>query len=205
VPAGVTAQKTAIVARGDVFPDALVSGPISYRANYPILLTRPGGIDSFTSGALRTLGIENVIIAGGLQAVSATAENQIKSARGATAITVRRFAGADRTSTATAMASFATSELSFGFARTHANLARGDMMADAVAGGPHAGREGSVILLTANSTTLGSGTTAYLAAESISLEGGHVFGGPAAVSNAVIAAATDAANSNDALKSVSKR
>jgi putative cell wall-binding protein len=205
VPAGVVAQKTAIVARGDVFPDALVSGPISYRANYPILLTRPGGIDSFTSGALRSLGITNVIIAGGLQAVSATAETQIKSAGGTTPIAVRRFAGADRTSTATAMATFATSELGFAFARTHANLARGDQMADAVAGGPHAGREGSVILLAANSTTLGSGTAAYLAAESISLEGGHVFGGPAAVSNAVIAAATDAANANDATKSVAKR
>ena len=203
--AGVVAQKTAIVARGDVFPDALVSGPISYRANYPILLTRPGGIDSFTSNALRTLGIENVIIAGGTQAVSTAAETQIRGSRGTTAVGIRRFAGADRMSTATAMATFATSELSFGFARTHANLARGDQMADAVAGGPHAGREGSVILLTANPTTLGTATAAYLAAESISLEGGHVFGGPAAVSDAVIAAATDAANSNDATKSVSKR
>jgi putative cell wall-binding protein len=203
--AGVVAQKTAIVARGDVFPDALVSGPISYRANYPILLTRPGGIDSSTANALRTLGIDNVIIAGGTQAVSATAETQIKGARGTTAVAVRRFAGADRMATATAMATFATSELSFGFARTHANLARGDMMVDAVAGGPHAGREGSVILLTANPNTLGTATAAYLAAESITLEGGHVFGGPAAVSDAVIAAATDAANSNDATKSVSKR
>ena len=202
-PVSYVGSKTALLARGDVFPDALVSGPISYRAQYPILLTRPGGIDSFTSGALRTLGIEKVIIAGGEQAVSANAAGQVANARGAATIAVRRFAGADRTSTATAMAAFATGEL--GFARTHANLARGDLMADAVAGGPHAGREGSVILLAINSTTLGTGTATYLAAESTSLEGGHVFGGPAAVSDAVIAAATDAANSNDATKSVAKQ
>ncbi len=47
------------------------------------------------------------------------------------------------------------------------------------------GVEGGVILLTVNPTTLGTVTAGYLAAESITLEEGHVFGGPAAVSAAV--------------------
>ena len=101
------------------------------------------------------------------------------------------------------MARYATGEL--GFPRLHVDLARGDVFADALAGGPHAGVEGGVILLTVNPTTLGSVTAGYLAEESITLEAGHVFGGPAAISADVLAAAIDAANSNDPLQDPSKQ
>ena len=100
------------------------------------------------------------------------------------------------------MARYATGEL--GSPAAH-DLARGDEFADALAGGPHAGVNGGVILLTVNPTTLGTVTAAYLAEESITVEEGHVFGGPAAVSADVMAAATDAANSNDPLQDPSKQ
>jgi len=197
-PADYVGDATAIVARGDVVADALVSGPISYRAQFPILLTESGSANGFAADALEELGIERVLVAGGPQAVS---DATVAALAGEAA--TQRIAGNDRFQTAVAMARFATGEL--GFSRLHANLARGDVFADALAGGPHAGVEGSVILLTVNSSTLGAATAAYLADESITLEDGHVFGGPAAVSAAVVAAATDAANSNDAGQDPSKQ
>jgi putative cell wall-binding protein len=194
-PASYAASKTALVARGDQFPDALVAGPLAYRAQLPILLTRPGSVDSFTRTALSTLGIDKVVLAGGTQAVSDATAGQLADARGNDSITVTRVAGTDRRETAVAIAKFATGEL--GFPRLHADLARGDQAVDALAGGPHAGQVGGIILLTESNGTLGAATARYLAQESITLERGHVFGGTAAVSSEVVAAATDAANSND--------
>ncbi len=69
-PADYVGAATAIVARGDVLADALVSGPISYRAQFPILLTPTGSVNAFTRAALDELAIERVLVAGGTAAVS---------------------------------------------------------------------------------------------------------------------------------------
>ncbi|CAN5120315.1 hypothetical protein BH24ACT10_BH24ACT10_07070 [soil metagenome] len=199
-PADYVGAATAIVARGDILADALVSGPISYRAQFPILLTPTGSVNDSAQDVIDELDIERIIVAGGTAAVS-EATAQALSADGA--VEIKRIYGGDRFQTAVAMAKFATSEL--GFPRLHVNLARGDVFADALTGGPHAGVEGSVIVLTVNPTTLGTVTRGYLEEESITLESGHVFGGPAAVSEAVVAEATDAANSNDELQDPSKQ
>jgi len=191
---------TAIVARGDVMADALVSGPISYRAQFPILLTPTGSANAFTRTALDELSVERVLLAGGSAAVSEATATALSDGGD---IIIERIFGGDRFATAVAMAKFATGELDF--PRLHVNLARGDVFADALTGGPHAGVEGSVIVLTVNPSTLGTATANYLTEESITLEGGHIFGGSAAVSAAVVAAATDAANSNDQLQDPSKQ
>ncbi len=193
--AGYVGAATALVARGDVFPDALVSGPLAYRSHFPILLVRPDAAGEPTTTALDQLGIQRVIIAGGTDAVSASVANELEGSLGADAVGVIRLAGTDRQETAVAVAKFATGEL--GFSRLHVNLARGDKAVDALSGGPHAGREGSVIVLAQNNDTLGAATQAYLVAESITLESGHIFGGTEAISAATAAAATDAANGND--------
>ncbi len=197
-PASYVGAATALVARGDgqQFADALVSGPISFRAQFPILLTEPGGLPLESQQALESLGIDRVIIAGGTDAVSESTAAQIRLPRGDGFITTKRVAGDNRFLTAVAMARFSTGELNF--PRLHADLARGDIGVDALTGGPHTGRVGGYILLTESPTVLGAAAQGYLAEESITLEGGHVFGGTAAVSAAVVAEATDAANSNDA-------
>ena len=193
------AEATAIVARGDQFADALVAGPIAFRQGFPILLTPPtGGVNGFARGALDTLGIERVILAGGPAAVSEATAGSIEDVGGNDSIAVTRVFGRNRQETAVAFAQFATGEL--GFPRLQVNLARGDVGADALTGGPHAGREGGVILLTGSSTTLGTTAQGYLADESITVEVGHIFGGPTAVSAGVVAEATDAANSNDSVE-----
>ncbi|MGI8536066.1 MAG: DUF4331 family protein [Mycobacteriales bacterium] len=188
---------TAIVARGDngQWADALVSGPISYGAKFPILLTRSDGLPPESDAALDALNINRAILAGGTDAISEAVAGQIGDSRGAGSMAVTRVAGPNRQDTAVAMATFATGEL--GFARLHVDLARGDIGVDALTGGPHAGAVGGVILLTMSPTELGAVTRDFLAAESVTVEAGDVFGGTAAVSAAVVADATDAANSND--------
>ena len=186
--AGNVEQGTAILATGASFADALVAGPVSYGAQFPILLTESGRLSTDAKAALEALDITRVIIPGGPRAVSAEVESAVR----ALDLDVVRLAGTDRQGTAVAVADFATAEL--GFSRTHANLARGDVAADSLSGGPHAGLERSVILLTQSPTVLGSATRDYLVRESSTLESGHVFGGPSAVSAALMAAATDAGN-----------
>ncbi len=196
-PDDYVAQATALVARGDAFPDALVSGPIAYRAQFPILLTPPNGSAPATQAALEELDIDRIILAGGTEAVSDAAAEQLRDSRGDNSVAVTRVAGENRQGTAVAMAKFATDNL--GFPRLKIDLARGDLAVDALAGGPHTGREGGVILLTVGNGTLGVITRDYLQAESITVEDGHIFGGTSAVSEQVAAEATDAANSNDPL------
>jgi putative cell wall-binding protein len=202
-PAEHVGAATAVVARGDVVADALVAGPLGYRTQFPILLTPTDSVNPFTEDALEELGIERVLVTGGTAAVSESTAASLADSRGEDSIAVRRLAGEHRSGTAVAVAKFATGEL--GFPRLHVDLARGDLFADALAGGPHAGVEGGVILLTANSSTLGAAAADYLAAESITLEAGHVLGGSAAVSDAVVAEATDAANSNDRTQDPAKQ
>jgi putative cell wall-binding protein len=164
-----------------------------------MLLTEQGSLPANTQQALTNLGIKQVIIPGGTAAVATGVESSIAALNGG--ITVIRFAGSGRTDTAARVASFETATPAaaagstpavngLGFARSHANLARGDDFADALAGGPHAGRENGVVLLTENPTTLGTFTTAYLRLNSaVASTGGisnlDIFGGTSAVSSGV--------------------
>ena len=192
---------TAIVARGDVLADALVAGPLAFRAGLPVLLTPSSGPTAVTTSALEDLGVTEVLIAGGPAAVSEAAEDQIAGTGDVGSVI--RLAGSTRQATAVAIARYATGEL--GFDRTHVDLARGDATVDALAGGPHTGLRGGVILLTVGNDVLGSVTAEYLAQQSDTLEVGHVFGGPAAVSADVLAEAVDAANANDPTADIAKR
>jgi len=221
-----TPKKTAIVASGVNFPDALSAAPMAFSGSnnpdsattnydgFPLVLTGSGALTPAAEQALIDLGIEQVLIPGGTAAVGSAVETAITGM----GITVKRFAGADRTETAALVASFETATCSDPTAEcdnhvglywdtSHVNVARGDDFADALAGGPHAGLDpffacgpggafncftgqGSPILLTANPSTLGAATGAYLSANRITAAnpGGivqaHIFGGPVAVTTA---------------------
>ncbi|GAC1592489.1 MAG: hypothetical protein NVS3B21_12190 [Acidimicrobiales bacterium] len=178
-PGAYGAGKTAIVASGANFPDALAAGPISYGKHFPTLLTDPSGLSSQASQALQSLGIKQVLIPGGTAAVSATAESQIQ----ALGIATKRLAGADRTATAATIAQFAITSLSF--SSTRISLARGDGFADALAGGPFGGSNLITTVLSSSPTTLGTATQQFLAANAANLATGDIFGGTGAVSNTV--------------------
>jgi len=99
--AGVT-YKTAIVATGTDFPDALAAGSLANFGKHPILLTRTDSLPAATSTSLTTLGIGRVIIMGGLSAVSQDVEDAIKAL--GTGIITTRIGGVDRGATAAAFA-----------------------------------------------------------------------------------------------------
>jgi putative cell wall-binding protein len=184
-----TSGRTAILASGQNFADALAAGPLAYAADLPVILTEPGELSDAARQALENLNIDHVLIAGGTAAVSAAVEAEVRTLNEGT--TTQRLQGNTRRETAVEIANFAVANL--GFVETHVNLARGDEFADALAGGPHGGVDLAPILLTAGPNALGNAARDYLVANSDTLEDGHIFGGTAAVSAAVESEATEAA------------
>ncbi len=174
----VDGRRTAILGNGQNFPDILAASPASFEAALPITITRPESLPAETESELRELEIQQVIIVGGPAAVSTAVENRVRQIVG----NVRRIAGTGRYETARDFANFELAEL--GFANTHVNLARGDRFPDALAGGPHAGRDNAPIILTPP-TTLAAAAEQFLEANDCTLRDGHIFGGTAAVSTSV--------------------
>jgi putative cell wall-binding protein len=187
----VNGETTAFLATGEGFADALAAGPASYEHHLPILLTTSGTLSSSARQGITDLGIQKVVILGGTAAVSAAVETQVKAISGVS--TVERLGGVDRTATATRVAQWAIDNV--GFTNTHVNLARGDRFADALAGGPHGGREKAATLLANSPTALDASSNAntmFLNNHASTLESGHIFGGTAAISAAVESAAETA-------------
>jgi putative cell wall-binding protein len=196
--------KTAIVASGSSFADALAAGPLAYAGNpnggcgnatpIPLLLTGVSSVPAATTAALTNLGIQNVIVVGGSAAVSDAAVAQLTSS----GYSVRRIAGANRNATAVELGSAMIEE--WGFNTEDVALARGDDFADALAGGPLAGGFFEhIILLTASPSSLSAETAALLSAwrdtfGPTAVEAFFVFGGTSAVSPAVVQGALDAAS-----------
>lgn len=179
----VDGKKSAIVASGENFPDALAGGPASYKGALPTLLTTKAALSPETSAALDALAIKQVFLLGGIAAV----EEQVATAMTAKGITVTRLAGADRSETATKI-STDLNFLKLAFTKAHINLARGDDFADALTGGPHGGKNAESIVLAQSPTTLGTATSAYVCGLSSTLTSGHVFGGTVAITDATKAA-----------------
>jgi putative cell wall-binding protein len=196
----VNGQRTALLTSGVNFPDALAGGALAYGAALPILLTDPATLAPQTAQALADLGIQHVLILGGSAAVGASVENAVK----AVGVNTDRLQGSTRTATAAAIAEYAGLTLGWGTAAqapessttvatfTHLNVARGDDAsegADALALGPHAGRQKAPILLTQSvddpSLDLLTvvGYSVELAAPGSGLAGVDIAGGPGAVSD----------------------
>lgn len=170
-------QATAIVARADEFPDALVAGSVSYAAEFPLLLTTGNTLHPDARAGLDELAIAAVIIPGGTAAVSEAVADEIRSM----GIAVERVFGIDRVATSVEFAYFARDEL--GFSLDHLNLAVGSRFPDALTIGPHAGDEGNPIVLTASPTVLGGADSVErLLSETCQVSLLHVAGGHAAIS-----------------------
>ena len=178
---------TAIVASGGDFPDALAGAPISYSESFPVLLTPKASLSAQAAAAFDSLAIKQVVLLGGTSAVSAEVEQSIENE----GITVIRIFGQTRSETAAKIADFVVDNL--GWSAAHVNLARGDAFADALAGGPHEGRERSPLLLTVNPTTLGAATADWLQTRKATVASIDVFGGRSAVADATVEAARRAA------------
>ena len=178
---------TAVVASGTNFPDALVSGPLAFASHLPIVITDPTNLSPQAQATLQGLGIKQVLIAGGTAAVSANVEAQLNT----NGMVTKRFAGTDRTDTAAQIATYAVQNL--GFTNAAVGLARGDDPADSLAAGPFEGLYKTPTLLTNNPTAISSFSLNFLKTAAPTLTNGVIFGGTAAVSDAVKAQAEAAA------------
>ena len=195
-------KRTAIVASGTSFVDALAAGPISYRGviggaqagPHPILLTAGDALTPATDAALTSLGIQQVVIVGGTAVVS----DAVQTAIAAKGITVIRQAGANRYDTAAVLAKTATTAAGlggFGFDGVNVGLANGTNAFggfDALASAPYLGKAGAPLTLV-TTNTLPAETDAFLVSKATTIKKLHIFGGLAAVDAATQTAAEKAA------------
>lgn len=87
-----------VLARGDLFPDALAGAPLAAKYNAPILLTSPYDLNAETAQEIIRLGANSVIILGTEDAVSSYVEMQLFYQCGI--FNIYRIGGADRYETA---------------------------------------------------------------------------------------------------------
>ena len=182
--------KTALIATGTNFPDALAGGPAAYANKIPLLLVNDT-VPQATKDAIASLGIKKAVILGGTAAVSDAVKVQIDALTGNPS---DRLAGTNRFGTAAAVGDYEAGTL--GFPVTSAVLATGNNFPDALAAGPLGGQNKAPIALTAS---LPAETKAWLDKWSTKLSKLFVSGGTAVISDADVAEAQAAAQtiSND--------
>ena len=196
--------RTAIVATGENFPDALSGGAPAFKGKHPILLTATNSLPAATSTALQSLSVQRVILLGGESAVSAAVATEIAAL--GTGIRVDRVSGANRGETAQALANVLVATGANGGFDFYLNAAstaclgtnvvgpnigvivNGGGFADALAAGPHAGACSAPILIAGSPAT-----AAFLTANTAKVGVVRAIGGLAAVSAADLTAAATAA------------
>lgn len=182
--------ETALLAREDLFADALAAGGAQGALTAPLLLTSSSELDVVAREALDELGTRRVIILGGTAAVHESVADQLRDA----GREVERIAGVDRVETAALIAQqlFPTSSNPRPvLARATAGAAdRGDRIdpttgfADALASGVLAAQLDSPVLLS-DTEELSADTRSYLGSVEPDARLAIVAGGTAAVSEGV--------------------
>ena len=194
---GANFLKTAFLASGTTNADALAAGSLSAFADIPVLLTSGTALDSTVSAAIQNLGIQQVIVLGATDRVSAALVTSLSSL-GVTS--TLRIAGANRYATAAALYTFAYGtptatvpglSQTFG-AAANGYLANGDLgWPDALTVGPLAGLSQSPVLTTA-ATGLAPEAGKFLTANKASLGQIWAVGGVDRIPASVLTAAETA-------------
>lgn len=128
---------TVFVVSGRDYPDALSAGAAAAETGAVVLLTEPDRLPGATTGALEGAGARTAYVIGGEDVVGPAVLQQLEAMR----ITTRRISGADRFSTANAVA-----EQFFDGAH-RALLAPGDSFQAPIVASAAAARTGSPLLL----------------------------------------------------------
>lgn len=170
---------TAVVATGEGFPDALAGTALTGAADAPMLLVEQDEVPEATAAALDDLGVRNVYLLGGPDAISAEVEVQLAAGRD-----LVRLHGPDRHATAAAVArEVARLEASLGriAGLTTAYVATGRDFPDALAAGPLAVLQAdtSPVLLVEPDRSPDSTARAI---EDLGIEQAVLVGGPDAIS-----------------------
>ncbi len=160
----------AVLARADLFPDALAGTPLAIALGGPLLLTQPDALHPAVADELQRVlpAGADVVLLGGPGALSEAVAGAVE----ALGFTTRRLAGGDRFQTAVVIADE-------GLANPDTLLiADGGNFPDALAAGPGAAAADGAVLLTAGNQ-VPPALAAYLAGEG-SFTTRYAVGGPAA-------------------------
>ena len=192
--------RTALLATGEAFADALAAGPLAYRGEHPILLTRSSVLPNSVESFLESSNTEHVVILGGTAAVSTGVARDVEDL----GIEVTRWRGADRFATAVeiaeALLSIDTPQECFDGAEL--GLAYGWRSPDAIVSGPLLGEICAPLLLT-ELDSLPTVVERFLESDDFvtgDVDGDlrfTVFGGRAAVGERAVEDAEDAAQLTD--------
>ncbi|WP_419855796.1 cell wall-binding repeat-containing protein [Candidatus Poriferisodalis sp.] len=178
-------RRTALLATGEKFADALALSPLAYSGPNPVLLSESDRLPASVRNYLVDYTIKQVVIAGGTAAIADSVEAEIS----ALGITVERLWGRDRFETAAEIAEELADRC---YGSDEFGLADGRNFPDALVGGALLGLRRAPLLL--SEPALPDATRRFLAgpvpdAGTVQLT---IFGGPAAVSDSAAAAAADA-------------
>lgn len=178
-------RRTALLATGEKFADALALSPLAFSGPHPVLLTERDRLPSAVEDFIVDYSIEQVVIAGGTAAIA----DSVKSELSGLGIEVQRLWGQDRFETAAEIADELADRC---YGSDEFGLADGRKFPDALVGGALLGLRRAPLLL--SEPVLPAATRRFLAgpvpdAGTVQLT---IFGGPAAVSDSAAAAAADA-------------
>lgn len=177
-------HRAVVVASGENFPDALAVGPLVLELpvedgwaaeEFPILLVGRDRIPNAVAAEIQRLAPDHIVVVGGPAAVSDAVLTQLAGIVGTAE--VGRVSGEDRYETA-AMLTAGVDPVDEVF------VVSGEGFPDALTAGPAAARQGTVLVLTrtASLPQPSADTLTRLAPSKVT-----VVGGPAAVSDAVVA------------------
>lgn len=143
---GFDTAETVILARGDLFPDALAGVPLARQFNCPMLLTYPNILNDAASKEIARLKAKSVFLLGSGNAIGTEVIEGLKQKNKLVNENIHRLGGADRYETANIIAGMLNKPQN-----QTAIVATGENFPDALASAPLAAAQKMPILLTNNS------------------------------------------------------
>jgi hypothetical protein len=177
--------RPAILATGENFADALTAGSVAFNGVHPILLHTGSTLRADVAAAITAAGITSIVIVGGIAALPASVEAELKAILGTANVT--RIGGVDRYDTA---AKIAASTL-LTWDRTKIVIASGENFPDALVAAQLTSNSAPILLTRA--TGIPAPTAAYHVTHRDTLTDLVVVGGTTVVSAGVAAGALEAA------------
>jgi SpoIID/LytB domain protein len=154
---GGLSDATAIITRGDNFPDAISVSPLACRQGWPILLHEGigGTLDVHSAAALADFGITRAIKVGTYATLPAGVQS------------LANLSGADRYYTCSNVAAWA--QTNAGLSYSHLGIATGNKFPDALAAGPYLALDNGTLLLSPLNGPLPAASAASISANSGSI------------------------------------
>jgi putative cell wall-binding protein len=165
-----TGTSSVVLARGDLFPDALAGAPLAFNLDAPILLTSKKQLPAATKTEIKKLNAKKAYILGGPKAIENSVEKELK----AMGLATERIYGNDRYDTAIEIAK------ELGAEKNEAIIATGVDFPDALSIASYAAEKKIPILL-AKPDELPAKVASYVA----NMKKTYVIGGTKAISHRV--------------------